>query len=148
MKLVLQRVSRAAVSIGGEVTASVQRGLVVLLGVQEGDSEADAIYLAEKVAHVRIFSDSSGKFSLSVKDIGGEVMVVSQFTLLADARKGRRPNFVAAAPPAVAEPLVMRFIDQIASLGVPVTSGRFGASMSVELINDGPVTIILDSRVR
>ena len=146
MKAVLQRVSRAAVSVEGEIIGSIEHGLVVLLGVQDGDSENDAIYLAEKVANLRIFSDSSGKFNLSVKDIGGEVLVVSQFTLLADARKGRRPNFVAAAPPSVAEPLVIRFIDQMASFGVPVASGRFGAYMSVEFINDGPVTLILDSR--
>ncbi len=146
MKAVIQRVSKAAVSVESEVIASIGPGLVVLLGVQQGDSESDALYLADKVANLRIFADSSGKFNLSVKDIEGQVLVVSQFTLLADARKGRRPNFIAAAHPSVAEPLVLRFTDIVASSGIPVATGRFGAYMSVEIINDGPVTIILDSR--
>lgn len=148
MKAVIQRVSRAAVTVESELIESIGQGLLVLLGVQEGDSEKDASYLADKIANLRIFADSDGKFNLSVKDVKGKVLVVSQFTLLADSRKGRRPNFIAAAHPSVAEPLVLRFNDIVASLGVAVAAGRFGAHMSVEIINDGPVTVILDSRGR
>lgn len=146
MKAVLQRVSRASVTVGEDIVASIGPGLVALLGVAEGDSEKDALFLADKTTNLRIFSDEAGKFNLSVKDIDGEVLVVSQFTLLADARKGRRPSFVAAAPPSIAGPLVDRFAGLIASSGVSVSTGRFGAHMTVEIINDGPVTILLDSR--
>ena len=116
------------------------------MGIADGDSEKDALFLADKTTGLRIFSDQDGRFNLSIKDIGGEVLVVSQFTLLADAKKGRRPSFTGAAPPSVAEPLVDRYVEMVAASGVPVATGRFGAHMLVEIINDGPVTILLDSR--
>lgn len=146
MKALLQRVSKASVSIDEQVTGKIGRGLVVLLGVERGDSEADARYLAEKTANLRIFSDEAGKFNLSALDISGQVLVVSQFTLLADVRKGRRPSFVAAAPPEEAEPLVEKFIDYLKETGLKVEKGIFGGHMQVEIHNDGPVTIILESK--
>lgn len=141
----IQRVSRASVSVGGQRTASIGRGLLLLVGVARGDGEEEARRLAQKCSEMRIFPDEEGRFNLSVLDVGGEALVVSQFTLLADARKGRRPNFMAAAPPEEAEPLVEAFARGLAELGVPVQTGRFGAMMAVELVNDGPVTIVLDS---
>lgn len=146
MKAVVQRVTHASVSVGGEVVGKIGRGLLVLLGVAQGDTEAEARLLAEKTAYLRIFSDEAGKFNLSALEVGGEVLVISQFTLLADTRKGRRPSFVEAAPPEVAEPLVARFTDHVRSFGLKVDTGRFGARMLVELANDGPVTIVLDSK--
>lgn len=146
MKALLQRVEEASVSIEGQVAGKIGSGLVVLLGVAQGDSEADAEVLARKTAQLRIFSDEAGRFNLSVRDVKGEALVVSQFTLLADASKGRRPSFFQAAPPEVAQPLVDRFVELLQAEGIPVATGRFGAHMLVKISNDGPVTIILDSR--
>jgi D-tyrosyl-tRNA(Tyr) deacylase len=146
LKAILQRVTRASVAVGGETVAAVGRGLVVLLGVAQGDGADDARKLAKKTAELRIFPDADGKFNLSLLDVGGEALVVSQFTLLADSRKGRRPSFVGAAPPEEAEPLVGAFAAALADAGVRVATGRFGAKMLVEIHNDGPVTITLDSR--
>jgi D-tyrosyl-tRNA(Tyr) deacylase len=145
LKAVIQRVSKASVSVGAETVGRIGPGLVVLLGVAQGDTAADARRLAEKTAGLRIFSDAEGRFNLSLLDSGGEALVVSQFTLLADSRKGRRPSFTCAAPPEEAEPLVGEYEDALRRLGVRVAGGRFGAHMWLELLNDGPVTIILDS---
>ena len=145
MRIVVQRVSRASVSVDGETVASIGRGLLLLVGAADGDSEEEAVRLARKCAELRIFSDADGKFNLSLLDVGGEALVVSQFTLLADTRRGRRPSFVGAAPPEVAEPLVAAFAQAMREAGVPVQTGCFGAKMSVELVNEGPVTIVLDS---
>ncbi len=145
MRAVVQRVSRAGVSVDGEKIADIGRGLVVLLGVAEGDGTQAADYLAEKVSGLRIFEDEQGKMNLSVKDCCGEVIVVSQFTLLADCRKGRRPGFSLAAAPDVAEPLCDYFTDQLVQRGLKVQTGRFRTDMAVDLVNDGPVTIMLDS---
>jgi len=144
--VVLQRVSRASVSVDGNVIGSIARGLVVLLGVGGDDEPATARRLAQKCAEMRLFPGDTGHFDRSLVDIGGEALVVSQFTLLADMRRGRRPSFGEAAPPERAAPLVDAFIEALAGAGVRVRSGRFGAMMSVELVNDGPVTIVLDSR--
>jgi D-tyrosyl-tRNA(Tyr) deacylase len=145
MRVVIQRVSRARVTVGGEVTGEVGRGLLVLLGVTHGDTIDAARWLAEKTVGLRVFADDEGKMNRSVADVGGGVLVVSQFTLYGDASKGRRPSFVAAAPPEVAVPLYEAFVEAVRALGVPVATGRFGAMMDVELVNDGPVTLILDS---
>lgn len=145
MRVVLQRVSRASVTVGGEEVASIGRGLLLLVGVGQGDDEAEARRLAAKCAEMRIFADAEGRFNLSVTDIGGEALVVSQFTLFGDVRRGRRPSFTEAARPEVAEPLVEAFAQALGGAGVPTQTGRFGAKMEVELVNDGPVTIILDS---
>ena len=145
MKAVIQRVTRASVEVDGEVVGAIGRGLVVLLGVAQGDGIDDARRLAQKTAEMRIFEDSEGRFNLSLLDVGGEALVVSQFTLLADTHRGRRPSFTDAALPEEAEPLVHAFEESLRGLGVPVASGRFGAHMQVELVNDGPVTIILDT---
>ncbi len=146
MKAVLQRVSRAAVTVEDEPVASIGHGLLVLVGVAQGDTESDARKLARKTAELRIFADAQSKFNLSLLDVRGEALVVSQFTLLADCRKGRRPSFTDAAPPDVAAPLVEVFAQALREMGVPTSTGRFGAMMQVELVNDGPVTIVLDSR--
>ena len=146
MKALLQRVSSASVSVGDEVVGKIGKGLVVLVGVASGDTEKDAQYLAQKMANLRIFSDDVGRFSLSALDIKGELLVVSQFTLLADARKGRRPSFTEAAPPAQAEKLFEYFVGQACATGLKVETGRFQQYMDVEIHNDGPVTILLDSR--
>lgn len=148
MKAVLQRVRRASVSVEGEILGEIGPGLAVLVGAAQGDTEEDARWLAAKTAGLRIFSDAEGKFNLSLLDIGGAALVVSQFTLLADTRRGRRPGFTDAAPPEVAEPLVAAYCDALRAEGVPVQTGRFGARMLVSLENDGPVTILLDSRDR
>ncbi len=145
MRVVVQRVSRASVAVEGEVVASIGRGLLVLVGAAQGDGEGEARRLAQKCAELRIFSDAEGKFNLSLLEVGGEALVVSQFTLLADARKGRRPSFAGAAPPEVAEPLVAAFAEAMREAGVAAQTGRFGAKMTVELANEGPVTIVLDS---
>jgi len=145
LKAVIQRVSKASVSVDAETVGSIGPGLVVLLGVAQGDTVDDARRLAEKTAGLRIFSDAEGRFNLSLLDSGGEALVVSQFTLLADSRKGRRPSFTRAAPPEEAEPLVGEYEAALRRLGVRVAGGRFGAHMQVEILNDGPVTIILDS---
>lgn len=145
MKALLQRVTKAAVSVEGEVVGHIDGGLVVLLGVARGDSEEDVRYLAEKTANLRIFPDGSGKFNLSALDTGGQVLVVSQFTLLADTRKGRRPSFIEAAPPQEAQALVERYVHFLREAGLKVEQGRFQAHMLVEIHNDGPVTVLLES---
>ena len=146
MKALLQRVSGATVSVAGEVVGSIGQGLVVFVGVANGDTEKDAQYLAEKTTGLRIFGDEEGKLNLSVLDIKGELLLVSQFTLLADTRKGRRPSFIEAAPPAQAEELFGQFVEQVRATGLKVETGRFQQYMQVEIHNDGPVTILLDSR--
>lgn len=146
MRAVVQRVSRAQVTVDGAVTGAIQQGLMVLLGVAEGDTEADAVALAEKLVGLRIFTDDADKMNLSLLETGGGMLVVSQFTLLGDCRKGRRPSFIAAARPEVAVPLYERFVREVAARGVPVGTGRFQEHMEVELVNDGPVTLLVDSR--
>lgn len=145
MRIVLQRVSRASVTIDNDEIASIERGLLLLVGVGPDDDTAETRRLAQKCVEMRIFPDAEGRFNLSVTDIGGEALVVSQFTLLADARRGRRPSFTDAAPPEIAEPLVETFAQALREAGVPAQTGRFGAKMDVALVNDGPVTIIVDS---
>lgn len=145
MRAIIQRVSRAAVSVDDEVLGAIGPGLVVLLGVGEGDGEAQARVLAQKIANLRIFADAGSKFNLAALDAHAEMLVVSQFTLFADTRKGRRPSFSGAARPEIAEPLVQRFCAELRSLGLRVAEGRFGAMMMVEIHNDGPVTIWLDT---
>ena len=145
MKVLLQRVTGASVSIAGQVVASISRGLVVFVGVASGDTEKDVSYLVPKIAGLRIFADDAGKFNLSALDIKGELLLVSQFTLLADTRKGRRPSFTQAAPPEVAERLFDEFVRQARATGLRVETGRFQAYMQVAIQNDGPVTILLDS---
>jgi D-tyrosyl-tRNA(Tyr) deacylase len=149
MRAIIQRVSSASVTIEQHTTARISRGLLVLLGVQNGDIEADAVWLAQKIGALRIFEDDAGKMNLSVLDAAGDVLVVSQFTLLASTRKGNRPSFNDAARPDTAVPLYEFFVRQIESmLGRPVPTGTFGAMMQVSLVNDGPVTLILDSHLR
>ena len=143
MRAVIQRVSRAAVRVDGAVVGEIDAGLLVLFGVAAGDTEIDAERLAAKTARLRIFPDEAGRFDRSVLDTGGAVLVVSQFTLLAETTKGNRPSFTAAAPPADAERLYERFSAALRDEGVPVAQGVFGARMGVELVNDGPVTIVL-----
>ena len=145
MRALLQRVSHASVTVDGKVVGQIGQGLLVLLGVGQGDSEVQVKALADKIVYLRIFGDDEGKMNRSLLDIGGEVLVVSQFTLYADTRRGRRPSFTDAAPPSIAEPLVERFKDAIAAYGLTIADGIFGAYMQVELLNDGPVTIWLDS---
>lgn len=145
MRAVVQRVTRARVSVGGERLADIGLGMLVLLGVKRGDTAEEAAKLADKVANLRIFEDAEGKFNLSAQEIGGAFLVVSQFTLYGDTRRGRRPSFTDAAPPDVAEPLVEHFAHVLRSAGHRVEEGRFQAHMQVELVNDGPVTIILDT---
>ena len=145
MRAVLQRVSSASVSIEGDTVAAIGPGLLVLLGVAEGDGPDEARGLAAKSAELRIFADGDGRFNVSLLDCGGEALVVSQFTLLADVRKGRRPSFTAAAAPDIASGLVDRYVQSLRDLGIAVVSGRFGAHMQVQLENDGPVTILLDT---
>lgn len=146
MRAVVQRVSQASVTVADAVTGQVGRGLLVLLGVEQGDSDADAHYLVEKTLALRIFDDSEGKMNLSLEDVRGELLVVSQFTLLGDCRKGRRPSFIRAAAPEVAERLYETFMAAAALRGVRVASGVFRANMQVALVNDGPVTLLLDSK--
>jgi len=146
MRCVLQRVSRASVTVEGHVTGEIGKGFLVLLGVEEGDGEADMRYLADKVAGLRVFEDANGKMNLSVQDVGGAVLAVSQFTLLGDARHGRRPSFIAAARPETAIPLYEGFCACLRAAGLQVETGVFQAHMDVALVNDGPVTILLDSK--
>ncbi|HET6598017.1 MAG TPA: D-aminoacyl-tRNA deacylase [Anaerolineales bacterium] len=144
MRVLLQRVSRASVTVEGQTISSIGKGLLILLGVGHGDGEEQAKFLAEKIAHLRIFEDAQGKTNLSILDVKGAAIVVSQFTLYADTRKGRRPSFLSAALPDVAEPLVNRFAELLRGHGVPTQTGKFGAYMQVEIHNDGPVTIWLE----
>ncbi len=144
MRVLLQRVKKASVAVDGEIVGAIGPGFVALVGVGHGDGEDQAQWLAKKVAGLRVFEDAEGKFNLSIQDVGGALLVVSQFTLYADARKGRRPSFVDAAPPEVAEPLVERFADMLRGEGLQVEMGVFGAMMLVEIHNDGPVTIWLE----
>ncbi len=144
MRVVLQRVSSASVSVEDRTIASIGTGFLILLGVAHGDEETAAAYLAKKIAHLRVFEDEAGKMNRSLLDVGGAALVVSQFTLYADTRKGRRPAFVKAAPPEVARPLVDFLAGQLAAFGIPVQTGEFGAHMKVALLNDGPVTILME----
>ena len=145
MRLVLQRVSNARVEVGGEVAGSIEQGLLALVGVERSDSRADVDYLVDKVAGLRIFSDDAGKMNLSLKDIGGSLLVVSQFTLYADCRKGRRPSFDSAAGSELASELYEYFVESARKTGLAVETGVFQADMNVHLVNQGPVTIILES---
>ena len=144
MKALLQRVSTASVTVSGEVVGEIGRGFAILLGVTHSDGEAEAAWLAQKVAGIRLFEDSQGKMNLGLADLGGEVLVVSQFTLYGDARKGKRPSFIDAARPEQAEPLVDYFVEQLRVQGLRVATGRFGANMLVQIHNDGPVTLMLE----
>ncbi len=146
MRALLQRVTKASVTVNSEVVGRIGKGLVALVGVAQGDTDADVDYLVDKVVNLRIFADEAGKFNLSLLDIGGEILIVSQFTLLADTRKGRRPSFIDAAPPEEAERLIDLFVGRVCSKGLKVATGRFREMMLVEIHNDGPVTIFLDSR--
>jgi D-aminoacyl-tRNA deacylase len=146
MRACVQRVSQAQVTVAGEVTGRIERGLVVLLGVAVGDTEQDARQTAQKIVELRIFEDDAGKMNRSLLEAGGGMLVVSQFTLLGDCRKGRRPSFVDAAPPEEAERLYQIFVAAAAELGVGVETGRFRAHMDVSLVNDGPVTLLVDTR--
>jgi D-tyrosyl-tRNA(Tyr) deacylase len=148
MKALVQRVSRASVSVNDKIVGKIGPGLVVFLGVAQGDSKEEAIYLANKVVNLRIFADESSKFSLSALDTKGDILIVSQFTLLADTRKGRRPDFTAAAPPDLAKKLYEFFVEQVRSTGLKVETGLFQEHMLVEIHNDGPVTIALESKGR
>lgn len=145
MRTLVQRVARAAVHVDGDTVASIGSGLLLFVAFKTGDAEADLTWMAEKVAHLRIFGDATGKMNRSLLEVGGQALVVSQFTLYADARKGRRPSFDASAPADTARPLFEKFVDNLASRGIIAAVGRFQAVMQVELVNDGPVTILLDS---
>src|SRR6266566_7235357 len=145
MRALIQRVSRACVTVDEKVVGEIGRGILVLLGVGMGDGEAQVKALADKIVHLRIFEDDEGKMNHSILEVGGQVLVVSQFTLYADVRRGRRPSFTDVAPPSLAEPLVERFKSAIAAHGLTVADGIFGAYMEVELLNNGPVTIWMDS---
>lgn len=148
MRAVVQRVSEAAVMVNGEVISAISRGLLIFLGVTHSDGEEEAAYLARKIAGLRVFEDAEGKMNLSLADVGGQALVVSQFTLYADTRKGRRPSFIDAARPEQAEPLIERFVAYLRHQGIPTQTGRFQAHMAVRLCNDGPVTLILDTAQR
>ena len=145
MKACIQRVRRAKVTVAGETAGEIGQGFLVLLGVAAEDTEAEARQLAEKTVGLRVFEDDQEKMNLALADVGGAMLVVSQFTLLADCRKGRRPSFVAAAPPDLAETLYQAFVDAVTRHGIPVATGRFRQHMEVELVNDGPVTLVLDT---
>lgn len=148
MRAVIQRVQQAGVSVQGEIKGQIGAGFLVLIGVEEGDGEADLKYMADKVPNLRVFEDEQGKMNRSLLDVGGEVLAVSQFTLLGDARGGRRPSFIAAARSEVADPMYERLVADWRGRGIRVETGVFGAHMKVALVNDGPVTILLDSRKR
>lgn len=145
MRAVIQLVREASVTVDGEVIGSIGKGLLILLGVHRNDTAKDGAYLAEKIVNLRIFADADGKMNHSLRDVEGEMLVVSQFTLFGDCRKGRRPSYSSAAPPDQAEQLYQLFITEIRRLGVPVATGKFQAMMEVRLLNDGPVTLLLDS---
>ncbi len=146
MRALLQRVSRASVVVDGKIVGNIERGFLILLGIGQGDSEAQVKQLTNKIVHLRVFEDEDGKMNRSLLDSGGQALVVSQFTLYANIHKGRRPSFIGAALPALAEPLVERFKEAIAAHGIHVAGGIFGAHMEVELLNNGPVTLWLDSQ--
>ena len=148
MRAVIQRVERASVSVEGEIRGQIGAGFLVLIGVEEGDGDADFRYIAEKVPNLRVFEDEQGKMNRSLLDVGGELLAVSQFTLLGDARGGRRPSFITAARPDPADPMDERLVADWRARGIRVETGVFGAHMKVSLVNDGPVTILLDSRRR
>ena len=148
MRVVIQRVSSASVIVAGEIVGSIDHGLLVLLGVADGDQEEDLQYMLEKTTGLRIFEDDAGKMNLSVVDVGGAMLVVSQFTLLSDTRKGKRPSFNSAAAPELANRFYEEFSALVRQRGIPVAEGVFGANMQVSLVNDGPVTIVIDSRNR
>lgn len=145
MRAVIQRVSRAKVTIDGAVHGEIGKGFLVLLGVCEGDTEAEAVYLADKCVGLRVFTDENDKMNLAAADVGGGLLVISQFTLYGDCKKGKRPNFMRAAKPELAVPLYERFLARCRESGLPVETGVFGADMAVELVNDGPVTILMDT---
>lgn len=147
MRAVIQRVVAASVTVDNQIVGQIGTGLLVLLGVGNDDSETEAHLLAEKTAHLRIFADAEGRFNQSLCDVDGSALVVSQFTLYADVRKGRRPNFTTAAPPEIAAPLVDSYIAALRTMGITIATGVFGAMMQVSLVNDGPVTITLDSDI-
>ena len=146
MRCVVQKVKRASVTVAGELVGEIGMGYMVLVGAEEGDTEADVIYCADKISGLRVFEDADDKLNLSVKDVGGSVLLVSQFTLLGDARHGRRPSFIRAARPEQAEPLFEKLVQRVSDAGIPVATGRFRTHMEVSLVNDGPVTILLDSK--
>ncbi len=148
MRAVIQRVEKASVSVEGEIKGQIGAGFLVLIGVEEGDGDADFRYIAEKAPNLRVFEDEQGKMNRSLLDVGGEVLAVSQFTLLGDARGGRRPSFITAARPETADPMYERLVADWRARGIRVETGVFGAHMKVSLVNDGPVTILLDSRRR
>lgn len=145
MRAVVQRVSEASVTVGEETVAAIQRGFLILLGIAQGDTDDEVAYLARKIAGLRVFEDDAGKMNLALADVQGEVLVVSQFTLCADLGKGRRPSFVHAADPAIAEELYSRFCELVEDAGIPCSRGVFQAHMAVSLVNDGPVTLWLDT---
>ena len=145
MRAVIQRVSRACVRVNGETVGEISAGLLVLLAIAKSDSEEAVCYMADKIANLRIFEDEAGKMNRSLLDAKGAALVISQFTLYGDVRKGRRPSFIDSAPPEIAEPFYQRFLRELQRLGVPTEAGIFRADMKVELVNDGPVTILLDS---
>lgn len=145
MRACVQRVSRASVTVGGEVCSQIETGFLVLLGVAEADTDQEALLLARKIAGLRVFEDGEGKMNLGLADVGGAMLVVSQFTLLGDCRKGRRPSFVDAARPEVAERLYQTFVEHVRAEGISVATGRFRRHMEVALVNDGPVTLWLDT---
>lgn len=148
MRALIQRVARASVSVDGRVIGSIGRGLVVLLGVKNGDTEAAAEFLSGKIVNLRIFEDADGKFNLSALDVGAEILAISQFTLYADTRRGRRPGFTDAAPPPISQPLYEYTVECLRKSGLKTATGEFGAHMVVEIINDGPVTVMIDSEDR
>ncbi len=146
MRAVLQRVKKCRVTVSGEISGEIGAGILIFLGVGPEDSDEDVRYLAEKTVHLRIFPDDAGKMNRSLLETGGGMLIVSQFTLLGDCRKGRRPSFARAAPPDLAENLYLAFVEEIEKLGVTASTGSFGAMMEVDLVNDGPVTLLLDSK--
>ncbi|MFM9960442.1 MAG: D-aminoacyl-tRNA deacylase [Planctomycetaceae bacterium] len=146
MRAVVQRVSRASVTVAGEVVGQIGRGFLVLLGVEDGDSQAEVVYMAQKIAGLRVFEDSDGKMNLGLTEVGGAMLVVSQFTLLGDCRRGRRPSFIQAARPESADELYRAFCAEVRGHGIEVQTGRFQTHMDVESVNDGPVTLLIDSR--
>jgi D-tyrosyl-tRNA(Tyr) deacylase len=146
VRIVLQRVTRASVSADGEIVGSIEGGLLILIGIEPADTVEDALRAADKVANLRVFGDTEGQMNRSLRDVVGSALVVSQFTLLGDVGKGRRPSFTGAAPPEKAEPLVGRFVDALRQTGIITETGVFGARMEVELVNDGPVTLVVEVR--